>query len=90
MKIGIFGINGKMGSLLADEILKDDSLILLWGIDPVNYNSYKDVPVYSSLEKATVPDCIIDFSHHTHIKVILDYAKKNKFFIVLIYPMEYR
>lgn len=76
MKIGIFGINGKMGKLLAEEILKSEDLILLWGVDPVNETPFKNIQISSSLEEMTVPDCIIDFSYHKHINSILEYALK--------------
>ena len=83
MKIGIFGINGKMGSILAEQIVKDDALTLLWGVDPINTKPYQDIPIYQSLEEVEVPQCIVDFSHHSHIKAILDFALKFKCSLVI-------
>lgn len=83
MKIGIFGINGKMGSLLASEVINNPTCSLIWGVDPINLKPYKDIPIYDSLINVSKPDCLIDFSHHSHIYDILQYAIVNKVPLVI-------
>ena len=72
MKIAVIGAAGRMGS----QVLK-----LMEGADyepAIKVDARGGEGVYTSLDDCgTVPDVIIDFSYHTAIPGILDYAVKN-------------
>ena len=83
MKTVIYGINGKMGSLLAQFLLKDNRFDLVYGVDPLNDSDLGEISVYNTFLENPVPDVIIDFSHHTQISTILRYASTNKVPLVI-------
>jgi 4-hydroxy-tetrahydrodipicolinate reductase len=78
MKIAVIGAAGRMGS----QVLK-----LMEGADyepAVRVDARGGEGVYTSLDDCeTVPDVIIDFSYHTAIPGILDYAVKNNVPLVI-------
>lgn len=80
------GCGGRMGQAIVKETENSDKYRILAGVD-VNADSVAAAckfPVYQTVsdfsEKA---DVIIDFSHHTAISSLLDYAKKTKTPIVV-------
>lgn len=82
LKVIIYGINGKMGGLLAQHLANDSRFSLIAGVDPV-MNKPSSIPVFHTLEEAEKPDCIIDFSHHSQIEIILKYALKKRVALVI-------
>lgn len=83
MRTAIYGIHGRMGSLLADYLSSDSRFTLLYGIDPINQANIRQVPVFSGFPEGYVPEVIIDFSHPSQIHTILDYAKSNHVAVVI-------
>ncbi|MBQ8599823.1 MAG: 4-hydroxy-tetrahydrodipicolinate reductase [Clostridia bacterium] len=83
MKIIIYGVGGRMGkevAKLAEEGVRNASLHA--GVDIGGNDS--GFPCFATLEQ--VPqgaDCIIDFSHHSATRALLNYAKKAKIPVVL-------
>lgn len=78
MKILINGIGGRMGAevkKMALEGYRDACLCAGVDINPITVDG---IPVYTSwTDVKESPDCIIDFSHHTATKALLEYAVKN-------------
>lgn len=76
IKVLVHGSNGKMGGHVIEALSKSNEACLLCGVDHVKKGneSYK---YYESFDKVTeVPDVIVDFSFHTLVKDVLDYAVK--------------
>ena len=75
MKILINGIGGRMGAEVKKMALDGyRGAILCAGVD-VNDVDGCEAPVYKSWSDVKeAPDCIIDFSHHTATKALLEYA----------------
>lgn len=75
MKIIVNGALGKMGKQVIAGIEKDEDLTLLAAIDPnftlVHEKQMTEFPSYD-----IGADVIIDFSHHTAIGAVADYAEK--------------
>lgn len=80
MKVVIYGINGKMGRVLYDEVLKDKDLYFVGGISS---KEDKQAAIYKSLDDVEVPDVIIDFSHPSNLLEILEYSIVHKVALVL-------
>lgn len=78
LKVIVNGCLGKMGQVLTRCVIEDDELELVCGVSqhPTENNSYK---IYSKMadvvEKA---DVIIDFSHHSALSDVLDFAVSTK------------
>ena len=78
IKVLVHGSNGKMGGHVLSEIAKSDDLELFCGVDlkSTGNESYK---YYDSFDKVEgKADVIIDFSFHTLVKSVLDYAVKSE------------
>ena len=78
IKVLVHGSNGKMGGHVMAEIAKSDDLEFFCGVDPksTGNESYK---YYDSFDKVEgKADVIIDFSFHTLVKSVLDYAVKSE------------
>ena len=79
MKILICGIGGRMGHEVAKLALsgyRGTSLVAGCDLSPVVMDS---IPVYEKLSAVKeTPDVIIDFSHHSAVGDILDFATKKK------------
>ncbi len=78
IKVLVHGSNGKMGGHVMAEISKSDDLELFCGVDPkaTGEENYK---YYDSFDKVEgKADVIIDFSFHTLVKSVLDYAVKSE------------
>ncbi len=83
LKIFINGIGGKMGSEVANLILKEHNFQLLGGLDrfPCSDNSY---PIFSDINSLSeIPDVIIDFSASEATIAILPYCISNHIPIVI-------
>lgn len=73
----VHGSNGKMGGHVIEGLKKADGLELLCGVDHVTTGN-ESYTHYDSFDKVTKkPDVIIDFSFHTLVKDVLEYAVKN-------------
>jgi len=72
IKIGIIGITGRMGTLLANKIEKIDYLELIGGFS--SKNSHPHYPNLSLNEIFSRADFVIDFSHHDLIPIVLNQA----------------
>ena len=85
MRVLINGISGYMGKIVYDLISKDDSgFEFACGVDPYLKDDCKcDLCVRSFSEAATDVDVIIDFSHHSATKNLLEFAVKNNIALVL-------
>lgn len=76
IRVLVHGSNGKMGSHVMAEISKSDDMELFCGVDPKTTGEEK-YKYYDSFDKVEgKPDVIIDFSFHTLVKSVLDYAVK--------------
>lgn len=78
MKVLISGINGHMGLILEKMVREDDKLTLVCGVD--KSGEKKDIPLFHSFDEVNVDiDIIVDFSHHSLTKELLDFCiAKNK------------
>lgn len=77
IKVLVHGSNGKMGTHVLECIAKNSELELFCGVDPktTGCENYK---YYDSFDKVEgKADVIIDFSFHTLVKGVLDYAVKT-------------
>ncbi|MBO5274570.1 MAG: 4-hydroxy-tetrahydrodipicolinate reductase [Clostridia bacterium] len=85
MNIIIHGIGGRMGRELAALIMSGyKGATLTAGVDV--FGAESSVPCYKSFEDipSEVPcDVIIDFSHHSRIPVLLEYAQKTSTPVVI-------
>ena len=80
MKVFISGINGKMGTILKEEILKDSELELVGGLT----RKVRDINFdYLDLEGLLPIDVIIDFSHPSFLKMLLKYSLEKKIPLVI-------
>ena len=78
IKVLVHGSNGKMGTHVLECIAKNSELELFCGVDPktTGEENYK---YYDSFDKVEgKADVIIDFSFHTLVKSVLDYAVKSE------------
>ncbi len=84
MKILINGIGGRMGAEVRKMSLEGyRSAELCAGVD-INPIENAGVPVYTSwADVRETVDCIIDFSHHTATKALLEYAVANNVPVVV-------
>ena len=75
MKILICGVGGRMGREVAKMALDGvRGAVPVSGFDvvPMDTREFRTYTDWSAVEET--PDCIIDFSHHTATKALLDYA----------------
>ncbi len=83
VKILVHGSNGKMGGHVLEAISKSDSCELFCGVDKMS-NGNEAYPYYSEFELIKdKPDVIIDFSFHSVVKDVLDYAVRTRCPIVV-------
>ncbi len=84
MKILINGIGGRMGIEVKKMVLdgyRGSELCAGVDINPINI---PEAPVYTSFSDVKeIPDCIIDFSHHSATKTLLQYATEKNIPVVL-------
>ena len=82
------GCNGRMGNKIAELANSSDKVRIVAGVDVnangVNYSSKDSFPVYTRLADCSQKaDVIIDFSHHTALEGILEYAVSNGMGVVV-------
>ncbi len=83
MKIIIYGINGRMGKVLKTMTENGERGAQLHGGVDLGGND-SGFPCFETLDQVPIgADCIIDFSHHTATKAVLNYACKHKIPVVL-------
>ena len=83
IEVMINGCNGKMGSIVAELVEKQEGMVLKCGVDKEN-TGYLPYQVYTDLESITEKsDVIIDFSVPVATFNVLEYAKKNSIPVVI-------
>ena len=84
LKVLVNGCNGKMGSVVCNQIMQDKSLILVGGVDVNNQDNHAGFKVYNNIFsiKETI-DVIIDFSHPCSLSNLLIYCEENNFPLVI-------
>lgn len=76
IKVLVHGACGKMGGHVMDALKKSDEMELFCGVDHMAKGD-EGFLCYNSFDKVEgKPDIIIDFSFHTLVKDVLDYATK--------------
>lgn len=75
IRTAVYGVNGKMGQLLSKHILESDDFEMAFGVDK-NPDKFTNVfPVYlDPFDYEGTIDLIIDFSHTSNLKNMLEYA----------------
>lgn len=82
IKILLSGCFGRMGSAVISAARENGKIEIISGVDITEGES--SFPVYKSIfDNAEVPDVIIDFSHHSALPGILNYAEKNNVPVVI-------
>lgn len=77
IKVLVHGSNGKMGSHVIEALKNSEDMELFCGVDKVTTGK-EDYKYYSDFEQIEgKADVIIDFSFHTVVKDVLDYAVKS-------------
>ena len=75
MKVIVNGSNGRMGREVIRMINESYAGVeVVAGVD-INNSAAEKFPIYENIEDfAGVADCIIDFSHHSVTKRLMDFA----------------
>ena len=84
MKILICGVGGRMGrevAKLALDGVRGATVVAGYDIIPIDTREFRSYTDWSLVEEKA--DCIVDFSHHSGTKVLLDYACQKKIPVVL-------
>lgn len=77
------GCNGHMGNVIQSVVSARDNCEIVAGVD-INTIQNGSFPVFSSIEECNVnADVIIDFSHPSCLKSILDFSEKKRVAVVL-------
>jgi 4-hydroxy-tetrahydrodipicolinate reductase len=93
-KIAMFGICGRMGSVITSELIKEDDISLVAGFDSINTGmdagqflgaGKMDVPITDSYDdiKNAGPDVIIDFTIAEVAEKSIEWAIKNSIDIIV-------
>lgn len=84
MKVLLSGYNGYMGQVLAKMIKQDSELELVCGVDK-NLNCEGDlVKCYSTFKEVSMDvDIVVDFSHHSLTKELIDFGIKNNIPLII-------
>ncbi len=76
IKVLVHGACGKMGGHVIEALKRSEDMELFCGVDHMAKGD-ESFPCYDSFDKVVgKPDIIIDFSFHTLVKGVLDYATK--------------
>jgi len=79
IKIIISGCNGKMGQVLTKLIEKENDMEVVAGLDPYIDVPEQAFPIFSSPSSCDIEaDVLIDFSHHSALPSILDFALSGR------------
>lgn len=82
-RILLHGCNGKMGKVISQALDKNDSCIVVAGVD-INTKTDFNYPVFATPSECNVDfDVIIDFSTMKALPAIIEYAKVSKRGIVV-------
>lgn len=82
MKVLVSGINGHMGRILSNMIKQDSDLELTCGVDKnVDDSSVKCFQNFNDVNVDV--DIVVDFSHHSLTKEMLDFAVKKNLPLVI-------
>lgn len=77
-RIILSGACGRMGKAVSEAVLLSDDCEIVAGVD-VCANAALPYPIYTSFDEIKEEaDVIIDFSHHSVLGAVLDYAKAHK------------
>jgi 4-hydroxy-tetrahydrodipicolinate reductase len=77
-KLLISGVNGRMGQVVASCAPKFSQLQVAAGVDK-NVNATNKFPVFEKFsEVSEIPDVLIDFSHPSLVRALLEFAAKNE------------
>ena len=81
-RILLSGALGRMGRAVTEAAEISGHFTVIAGVDPfASTGTVLPFPIYTSLyeipEDAEKPDVVIDFSHHSALPALLDYAKAN-------------
>ena len=83
MKVLVCGSNGHMGKILTDMIKKDKELEFICGIDR-NVDNNTETMCYNSFNEVKDNiDIIVDFSHHSLTKELIDFAINKNLPVVI-------
>ncbi len=84
MKIIVNGSNGRMGREVIRMAMESlDGYEVVAGVD-INNSAAEKFPIYENIEDFVgSADCIIDFSHHSVTKRLMDFAIKKKIPVVV-------
>ena len=84
MKVLVSGCNGHMGQVLSKMINEDSELELVCGVDK-NINCEGDiVKCFTSFDDVNMNvDVVVDFSHHSLTKELIEYGVKNNIPLVI-------
>lgn len=82
MKVLVSGLCGHMGKILSDMILQDKNLELTCGVSRSTDNA--NVKCFQSFNDVNVDvDIIVDFSHHSLTREMIDFAKNKNLPLVI-------
>ena len=84
MKILICGVGGRMGcevAKLALDGVRGAEVVAGYDIVPIDTREFRSYTDWSLVEEDV--DCIVDFSHHSGTRALLDYAMQKKIPVVL-------
>lgn len=82
-KIIMNGCNGKMGQVITRLAAEDENCEIVAGFD-INTQTQNTYPVFKTPDEFTgEADVVIDFSHPSCLKGILEYCKKRKLPVIL-------
>ncbi len=77
-KVLLCGANGKMGRVIENCISERENVEVVAGVD-LNTTSYADFPIYDDINNCKEEiDVIIDFSHPSVLKSLLEFAKTRQ------------
>ena len=77
------GCGGRMGEAVSRLVSDRSDVKIVAGVD-INVSAVKEFPVYSSIEEFSgKADVIVDFSHHSALPALLEYAIKTSTPVVI-------
>lgn len=83
VKMIMHGCNGHMGQVITELTKKDEEIVIVAGIDPVD-NRDNGYPVFASIVDCDVEaDVIVDFAAAPAVDGLLDYSREKKIPLVL-------
>ncbi len=78
LNVLLCGCYGHMGEIVTDLLTEREDMTLI-GVDPMPGEGKIPFPIFTSFDQVNIDsDVIIDFSHHSLILPLLDYAERTK------------